>query len=131
MGQHPGQGDVVDVVPGRRGVRAVLAPAGHPSVDQRRVAGQTILGSDPQSFGHPGPETLEAEVGALDESQYRLSALRVLQVDADTPTSPGQDVPGWMLRVAAGDRGRPVDPDHVGTHVGQHHPAERAGTDPG
>ena len=94
VGQHPGQGDVVDVVSGRRGVRAVLAPTGHPSVDQRRVARQAILGSDSQSFGHPGPEALEAEVGALNESQYRLSALRVLQVD------------------------RPVDPDYVGTHVG-------------
>ena len=32
-------GDVVDVVPGRTGPRAVLAPAGHPAVDEARVRG--------------------------------------------------------------------------------------------
>ena len=36
--QHARQRDVVDVVPGDMGDRPVLAPAGHPAVDQLRVA---------------------------------------------------------------------------------------------
>ena len=38
-----GDGDVADVVPGGVGERTVLAPAGHPAVDEARVAGEAVV----------------------------------------------------------------------------------------
>ena len=68
--------DVVDVVPGRLGERAVLAPAGHAGVHEPRVAGEARLGADPEPFGDAGPVPLEERVGLLDEAQHGLDAAR-------------------------------------------------------
>ena len=68
--QGAGAGDVADVVPGRGGQRAVLAPAGHPGVHQPRVAGQASLRADAHPLGHSRPEALEQHVGGVDEAQH-------------------------------------------------------------
>ena len=65
--QRPGQGDVVDVVPGLLRPRAILAPPGHPGVDQPRIAGHRHVGSEAETLGHPGPEAFEQHVRARDE----------------------------------------------------------------
>jgi hypothetical protein len=45
--QRAGQRDVVDVVAGARGERAVLTPAGHASVHELRIRGEQRLGRVP------------------------------------------------------------------------------------
>ena len=81
--QGAGQRDVVDVVTSSGGVRTLLAPAGHPAVDQSRVAGQTVLRPDPESLGHAGAEPLQHRVGSVHKRQHRLEPASRLEVDAD------------------------------------------------
>ena len=76
--------------PAVRGVGAVLAPAGHPAVDQAGVAGQAVVGAEPEPLGDPGPEPLDQGVGLLDQAQHRLPALGMLEVDADRPPAPAE-----------------------------------------
>ena len=53
--QRAGEGDVADVVPGGVGERAVLAPAGHPAVDEARVAARgSRPGPSPSRSATPG-----------------------------------------------------------------------------
>ena len=81
--QRAGQRDVVQIMAGGRGVGAVLAPPGHPAVDQARVAGETVFRSDPEPLGHAGPEPLQQPVGSLHERKHGLDTLPRLEVDAD------------------------------------------------
>ena len=78
--QGAGPGDVPDVVPDRRGQRPVLAPPGHPGVDQPGIAAQADLGPGAQALGHPRPEALDQHVGGVGEPKQRVEGAGVLQV---------------------------------------------------
>ena len=126
-----GEGDVVDVVAGGLGVRAVLAPPGHAPVDELRVAGEAVVGADAEPLGDAGPEALHDDVGLLDQREHRLDAVGALEVDADRAAAAVEHVGRRRLGVAAHDLAGPVDADDVGAHVGEEHGAERARADPG
>jgi hypothetical protein len=126
-----GQRDVVDVVSSRGGVGPLLPPSGHPAEDELRVAGQAHVGAGAHALHHPGTEALEEGVGPLDERQQGGHAVGVLQVEGDVAPPPLQDVPSGGVRRRATDGLRPLDPDDLRAHVGQHHRRERAGADPG
>ena len=68
--ERAGDGDVVDVVPGARRQRALLAPAGHPAVDERRVAGEAVLRPDAEPLGDAGTEALDEDVGPADQVEH-------------------------------------------------------------
>ena len=123
------EGDVVDVVAGGLRIRAFLAPAGHPAVDEARVAGEAVVGADTETLGDPRPEALDQAVGGLDEPHHGLDALRGLHVDADRATAAQHDVGRGHIRITASNRRGSLDADHVGAHVGQHHGAERPRAD--
>ena len=109
--------------------RAVLAPAGHPAVDQPRVAGQAVVGAEPEPLGGAGAHALEQHVGVLDEREHGLDRLGALQVERDARPAAGEQV---GLAGARADRAaRPLDPDHVGAEVGQDRRGVRPGPDPG
>ena len=55
------------------GEGAILAPSGHPPVDQRRVLGQTRSRPDAEALGHPRPEALDQRVGAAHQPEARPS----------------------------------------------------------
>ena len=116
---------IVDVVPGRLGQGAVLSPAGHPGVDQPRVAGQALVRSDPQPLGGAGPHALDEDVGGVEETQQCGAAVVVLEVqdDAALAASPGIAPGRYRGRLLRG----PVDDDDVGTQVGKQHGSVRAG----
>jgi hypothetical protein len=78
--ERPREGDVVDVVPGARGERAVLAPTGHPAVHQARVAVEAVGGADSEAFRHPWPVALDERVGPLHQAEHDLASRRVLHV---------------------------------------------------
>ena len=126
--QGAGDRDVVHVVAGGVRPRAVLAPAGHPAVDQPRVAGVAVLGPEPEPLGHPRPHPLDQHVGALDQVEHGLHRLGLLEVERDAGPAPVEQV----VR-AAGEQlpAGPVDPDHVGAEVGQDHARVRPRPDPG
>jgi hypothetical protein len=117
-------------VSGALGQRAVLPPAGHPGVHQPRVARPAGVRPDPESLGDAGSVALQQHVGPLDQAQHGLDAGRVLQVGRDpAPTAQHRvrSIRGTQLEAA----GRPVDANHLGAEVGQHHGRVRRGAEPG
>ena len=72
--QGAGQAEVVDVVPGPLGQRPLLAPAGHPRVDQPRVAGQHLVGTEAEPLQDAGPQTLDQHVGVVEQAEQDLAA---------------------------------------------------------
>ena len=113
--------------PARCGERPVLAPAGHPAVDERGVAAQALLGADAEAFGDAGPVALDEDVGALDQVEYEAGPLGRLEVDDHGAFVAVGEVMG---RVDAEARTPwAVHPHHVGAEVGEEHGGERAGPD--
>ena len=127
--QGAGQAEVVDVVPGPRRERAVLAPAGHAGVDQARVAGQHLVRPGPEPLQDAGPQALHEDVGAVQQAEQDLAAGRRLQVDGDARPAAVDRVVlrADQQRSAAG----PVDPDHVRAQLGQQHAGVRGRAEPG
>ncbi len=126
--QRAGDGDVVDVVAGGAGQRPVLSPAGHPSVDQARVALQRSLRSDARAVRpRPGRQP-SIRIAARSASSRTTSAPSGCFRSTTTDRLPrlSRSRPGRAGRQRA--RLRPVDPDDVGAQVGQQH---RARTGPG
>ena len=126
--QSAGDRDVVHVVAGGLAPRAVLAPAGHPAVDQPRVAGVADVGADAEPLGDARTHALDQDVGVGDEVEDDLRGTRVLEVQRHAGASAVEQVVA-----AAGEQlaARPLDPDHVGAEVGQDRAGVRAGADAG
>ncbi len=126
-GEGPGEGEVADVVSGTGRQRPLLPPAGHPAVDQPRIAGETRLGADAETLGDAGPEALDQHVGPAGQAEDEPGGVRGLEVDQDGALVAVDDV---RRGFQAGARSaRPVHPDHVGAEVPQEHGGEGAGTD--
>ena len=85
--ERTGQRDVVDVVSGGLGHRALLAPTGHPAEDEPRVAGQTVVRPETEPLGHPGSESLHEPVGRLHQSEDERHPVGVLEIDRHRPAS--------------------------------------------
>ena len=123
--QGAGAGDVTDVVPHRRRQRAVLPPAGHPGVDQPRVAAQADVGSDTEALGHSRAEALDQHVRGVGQPEQRVHRARVLEVEHGGLAAAVQ-----QLTLGPGAAGPgPVDAQHGGALVGEQHGAERPGPD--
>jgi hypothetical protein len=75
-------GDVVQVMPGLRGARPVLAPAGHPPVDQPRIDRMHRIGAQAEAFHHAGPEPLDQGVGEVSSARSAAVGGR-LEVERD------------------------------------------------
>ena len=128
--ESAGDGDVVDVVSGGVGERAVLAPPGHAPVDEPRVAFQAHVRPEPETLGDTGTEALDEDVRSLDEVEHELDATRRLEVDGDVGAPAEQDV-AIGRRDLQGTASRSVDTDDVGAEIGQHHRGERPRSDAG
>ena len=107
--ERAGERDVVDVVAGGLRERPVLAPAGHPPVDEARVAGEALVGPDAEALHHARAEALDERVGALDQVEQRRHAVGVLQVDGDVAPAAQQHVAMRLVGRRPRDRLRPVD----------------------
>lgn len=109
------------------GERPVLAPAGHPPVDELRIAGEAGLRSDAEAFGDAGAVALDEDVGAFDEVQNAGRSLVALEVQDDGAlVAVGEVVRGIDAEPRAAG---PVDTDDVGPEVRQQHRGERSGAD--
>ena len=126
--QGAGDGDVVHVVAGRLRQRPALPPPGHPAVDQPRVARQALLGTEPEAFRRARAHALDQHVRLGDEVEDGRDRVGLLEVQRHARTPPVEQV----VR-SAGQHlpARPLDPDHVGTEVGQDHAGVRARPDAG
>ena len=67
--------------PPRRAARP--GPSRDTTVDEPRVPGRARLRAESEALGDAGPESLDEGVGALDETEYRLDAVGVLEIDGD------------------------------------------------
>ena len=126
--QGTGGGDVRDVVPGLRGVRPVLAPAGHPAVDEARRSRMALRRADAEAFGDAGPEALDEQVGARREVEAAGDVRGRLEVQRDRALAAPEQV---LLGRHGGEHlaARTVDAHDVSTEVGEQHRGERARTD--
>jgi hypothetical protein len=88
--QYAGQRQVVDVVPGVRGVRTVLPPAGHPAVHQPGIHSEAVVRPQAESLGDARAEPLDEYVGGADQIEHHLSTGRRLEVDGQRTPSPVQ-----------------------------------------
>ena len=79
----PADGDVVDVVPGRRRPWDRPGPTRSCARRPAPVAGQAVLRPDPEPLGHAGSEALDQPVGRLDQVQHQLDRVGILEIDAD------------------------------------------------
>ena len=105
----------------------VLAVAGHPPVDEPRIARvQDVVGPEAQPLHHPRPEALDQGVGALAQAQQRLAARRGLEVERHR-LAPAA---GRIARGHDGGGRGALDPEHVGAQVGEQHAGERRRADP-
>src|SRR5690606_7318716 len=124
--ERSGQGDVVDVMTGGFRQQAVLAPTGHPAVDEPRVAGMALRRADTQPLGDSRPEPFDENVGHLDQAEDHPGGIRALEIRRDRLLASIQRVgvrrPGSL---------RSVDPHHLRSQIGEDHPAEWRRTDPG
>ena len=127
--ERTGERDVVDVVAGHLGVGTFLAPAGHASVDDLRVALEADVRAQTEALHHAGAEALEEGVCAFDQLERDLDALGVLEVERDRAAAAGEQVAGRIGRRFTRSVRGAVDADDVGAHVGQDHAAEGARSD--
>ena len=84
-GQEATHGEVVEVVAGPLGVRAVLAVAARGAVDDARVAIGNGGVADAQAVHHAGTEALDDHVGRLREGEESRTAVVVLQIEQRAP----------------------------------------------
>ena len=126
--QQTGEGDIIDVVSGAVGARAVLAPAGHAPVHQSGIDLGEVVGPETETFHHSRAETLDEYVSLGDEPEHRLAVGGILEIGLDDLPAAQQGVTDLSgFRQLA----RPLHADHIGTEVRQQHRGVRSGTDSG
>jgi hypothetical protein len=126
--QHTGQREVVDVVPGAVGQRAMLAPSRHPRVDQTRVTGQTVGRTDAQPLGDAGAQPLDQHVGSLDQAQHSFPVGGVLEVERHRAATAKHLVA--LARDELQATWRAFHSNDVSAQISQQHRRMRARTDP-
>ena len=99
-----------------------LAPAGHAAVNESWITSQRVLGSEAETLGDAGPESLDENIGALDEPEHLLDVRRVLQVGLD-------DGAAAQLLVVRRDLTGTLNADHIGAEIGQQKRCVRTGSD--
>ena len=102
----------------------VLTPASHASVDKFRIASQTRIGADSQTFGDTGTETFNKCIGLLDKTKNCLDAIGVLEIDPNRATTAIHHVFRRSCWIAAVYLPGAIDADDVGAHVSEHHRRE-------
>ena len=134
-GERAGERDVVDVVARLVRQRAVLAPAGHAGVDQPRVARRRqTSGPRPSRSATPGRKPSTSTSASAARAQHQRDAVGMLEVEPAERRPRDRHVERRQARRAPGSSrpGRlvgPVDAEHVGAQVGEHHRAERRRAD--
>ena len=95
---------------GRLSEWPILAPAGHPAVNQLRVPGLTVFRTQSQTLGDAGTESFKQGVRGLHQPQHCGNTLRLLKVHGNGFPISRQHVSG-----ATGVRLDAIHPDDLGT----------------
>jgi len=108
--------------------RPGLSPAGHPGVDEGRVALRARLGPDAKALGDARAERLDQDIGALGHAQHGLGARRGAEVDRERGPAPVQHFRSRRREDLATGA---LDARHVGAKVGEQHARELDRADAG
>ncbi len=128
----PDERDVVDVVAGAIGPRALLAEAGHAADDQFRISGQQHVGADAEALDDAGrkPSISASALAASLSTTSRPAALFMSTAIDWRPRASTSN-----LRLAARhSQARifaAVDANDAGAHVGEQHAGKRRRADAG
>ena len=97
-------------------------------VDEPRIAGQHLVGTEAEPLQDAGPETLDQHVGVVEQAEQDLPALRRLEVDGDARPAAVERV--LLLRHEQSGAARPVHAHEVRTQFGEQHAGVGAGPRP-
>ena len=122
--QRARHGDIIDVVPGLVGQRAVLPPASHSRVNQSRVRCAQFPRSESEPFHHARPKAFEHDVGARAQRVCNGGIVGNFEIERDRAAAAVEHVERRIARGHLGPAGA-IDADYVRPHVGQHHCCER------
>ncbi len=115
---------VVDVVTGGGGQRAVLAPAGDAGEDQPRIDRFALGRADTEAFTGAGPETVQQHIGFGDQVQQLARLGLDVQIDDALAAVQQVDVLGGHGQATGATHSH-----HVGPQVRQHHRGVWPGAD--
>ena len=120
--------DVVDVMPGAVAKRTILAPARHPSVDERRIDRQELLGPEAQALCDARTKALDEHIGIPDEILDEGDRIRVLEVDAHRGPRSIEQIP--VRRAGRQRHTGPLQAEDICTGISQQHAAVGRWSDP-
>ena len=107
-----------------------MSPAGHPSVNEARIALEHHLRTEPQPFHCAGPESLDQPVGLFDELGGERDPLGMFQIDRNRRPRAAQQTKTPRHIDTQPARGEPVQADDIGAEIGKQHRRHRAGPMP-
>jgi hypothetical protein len=106
-------------------------PAGHPSVDQLRIACEALRRPESETFHDTGSHPFDQTIRAIHQSQHRLDRTWVLEIQRQRAfTTIDDGLVAQIERVTGFDRAA-LDQDDLSPHIGQQHAAERRRPDAG
>ena len=128
--QNAAQRQIVEIMARRLRQRPILPPAGHPAVDEPRIAFRAIGGAETEPLHHARPVALDQRVGGLDQRHRLLDRLGPLEVERDDPlAAPQRQIRVREVEVVEPRLVRADDRDHFRALVGQHAAGERPRAD--
>jgi hypothetical protein len=110
----------------------VLAEAGDADDDEARVQPRHLHDRQPEAFERSGPEVLDQDVRAFEQSAEDGELVRAFEVERDAELVAVQEP---VVRARSVDEraesagvvsARRLDLDHLGAEIGEQHPAERS-----
>ena len=63
--------------------RTLLTPAGHPAIDQPRIARQDDIRSEAQTFHDTRPEPFDQRIGAFEQAEHLCDGSLRFDIDLD------------------------------------------------
>ena len=110
--------------------RPVLPPAGHPAIDEPRIAFRAIGWAEAEPLHHAGPVALDQRVGLFDQRHRLLDRLGPLEVEDYDPLAASQrQIRVRKVQVVEPRFVRAHDRDHFRALVSQHAAGERPRAD--
>jgi hypothetical protein len=129
-GEHPGIGQIGEVVAGARGKRPVLPEARHAAVDEGRIARQNRFRTGAEPLHHARPEAFDQHIRIVEQAQEQFHALGPLEVELEDVAAVPVEIEFRPHVEEAPARREALDAQHRGTHFRKHQAGERHRPEP-
>ena len=115
---------VVDVVTSRAAHGTALAPTGHSAKDQARIACEQDVRPEPKAFHDARPESLEKNIGLLDNPMHEVDCAFTLQIKGQRALAARKKLVARLERQPEITLARAVDAQDICAQVREQHSAE-------